>query len=159
MLYSPKRCMGDQPSLHYVQKSHQKWKGNVQKAGTAYESTTNLMVISQKCHSKLLNLKLTRNFRGGVQAFITQLENAYLDFEQATGTAKNDLEKKTTLLDAIQDSQYFAIRDFLSIDATKDFQASMAALDQHAAMFSPNSTGSDRESRRLNNVEHKKGRC
>ena len=41
-----------------------------------YESTTNLMVISQKCHSRILNLKLTCNFRGGVKAFVMQLENA-----------------------------------------------------------------------------------
>ena len=118
-----------------------------------YESTTNLMVISQKCHSKILNLKLTWTFRGGVKTFVTQLENAYLDLEQSTGTTKHDLEKKTTLLDAIQDSQYYAIRDILSIDGTKDFQASMAALDQHATMFSNNHSSNDNESRRLNRVE------
>ena len=74
-----------------------------------YESTSNLMVISQKCHAKIQSLRLTRQFRGGAQAFVSQLQNAFLDLEYCTGTEKNDLEKKTTLLLAIEDSTYHSV--------------------------------------------------
>ena len=63
-----------------------------------YESTSNLMVILQKCHARIQSLKLNKNFRGGAQALATQLQNASLNLEYCTGTEKNDLEKKTTLL-------------------------------------------------------------
>ena len=100
-----------------------------------YESKSNLMVISQKCHTKIQSLKLTRQFRGGAQAFVTQLQNAYLDLEYCTGSEKQDLEKKTTLLLAIQDTNYFAIRDNLAMDPSRGFLDSLAAIDQHATMF------------------------
>ena len=100
-----------------------------------YESTTNLMVISQKCHARIQSLKLNRFFKGGAQAFVTQLQNAFLDLEYCTGTAKNDLEKKTTLLLAIEDDNYHSIRDNLAMDPSKDYHDSLAAIDQHATMF------------------------
>ncbi len=116
-----------------------------------YESTSNLMVISQKCHSKIQSLKLTRQFCGGAQAFVTQLQNAFLDLEYCTGVEKNDLEKKTTLLLAIEDSNYHAIRDNLAMDSDKDYLASLAAIDQHATMFITNNT--QNPPRRFNNAE------
>ncbi len=103
-----------------------------------YESTSNLMVISQKCHAKIQSLKLTCQFCRGAQAFVTQLQNAFLDLEYCTGTEKNDLEKKTTLLLAIEDTNYHAIRDNLAMDSDKSYLDSLAAIDQHATMFIPN---------------------
>ena len=111
------------------------------------------MVISQKCHSRIQSLKLTRNFRGGAQSFVTQLQNAFLDLEYCTGTTKNDLEKKTTLLLAIEDSSYHALRDNLAMDSTKDYLSSLAALDQHATMFMHREKSGNR---RLNKAERDK---
>ena len=102
-----------------------------------YESKSNLMVISQKCHSRIQSLTLTRQFRGGTQAFVTQPQNAFLDLEYCTEVETTDLQKKTTLLLAIEDSNYYALRDTLAMDSTKDYLASMAAIDQHATMFMP----------------------
>ena len=115
-----------------------------------YESKSNLMVISQKCHTKIQSLKLTRQFRGGAQAFVTQLQNAYLDLEYCTQTEKQDLEKKTTLLLAIEDSNYFAIRDNLAMDPTRGFLESLAAIDQHATMFIKAPSSSSNQTRNLN---------
>ena len=115
-----------------------------------YESKSNLMVISQKCHSRIQSLKLTRQFRGGAQAFVTQLQNAFLDLEYCTEVETTDLHKKTTLLLAIEDSNYFALRDTLAMDQSKDYLASMAAIDQHATMFMPDPN--KRTLRRMNNT-------
>ena len=103
-----------------------------------YESKSNLMVISQKCHSRIQGLKLTRNFRGGAQQFVTQLHNAFLDLEYCTGVPKQDLEKKTILMLAIEDTSFFAVRDNLAMDPTKSFLDCLSAIDQHATMFAIN---------------------
>ena len=111
------------------------------------------MVISQKCHSRIQNLKLTSNFKGGAQAFVTQLQNALLDLEYCTGTEKNDLEKKTTLLCAIEDPHYHSIRDHLAIDTTKTYDTCLVALDQHATMFMSRDKNANR---RLTRAEREK---
>ncbi len=124
-----------------------------------YESTTNLMVISQKCHARIQSLKLHKSFRGGAQSFVTQLQNAFLDLEYCTGVPKNDLEKKTTLLLAIEDDNYHAIRDHLAMDSSKDYFASLAAIDQHATMFvnqqkNTNRTNNNTNTRNNNNNQN-----
>ena len=120
-----------------------------------YESTSNLMVISQKCHSRIQGLKLTRQFRGGAQAFVTQLQNAFLDLEYCTGVDKNDLEKKTTLLLAIEDSNFYSIRDTLAMDSSKDFLDALAAIDQHATMFIATEK---KTNRKVNSANKQQGR-
>ena len=64
---------------------------------------------------------------------------------------KADLEKKTTLLLAIEDSNFTAIRDHLAVDSTKDFLSSLTAIDQHATMFTRNANKNERYRPRNNN--------
>ena len=82
------------------------------------------MDISQKCH-----------FRGGAQACVTQLQNAFLDLEYCTGAKKKNLEEKTTLLQVIEDTNYHATRDTLALDSGKSYHDSLSAIDQHATMY------------------------
>ena len=100
-----------------------------------YESKNNLMVISQKCLAKLQVTRLTRNYRGGAQAFTTVIQNTYLDLEYCIGHEKTDLEKKTTLLMAIEDENYFSVRDNLAMDPNKTYFDALVAIEQHDTMF------------------------
>ena len=100
-----------------------------------YESTTNLVVITQKCYTKINDLKLTTGFKRGAQSFVSQFQNAFLDLEYCTNSKKEDIEKKTMLLQAIIDPSFHSIRDTMAMDSTKDFMTCLTAIDQHATMF------------------------
>ena len=96
-----------------------------------YELKHNMMVVAQKCYVALNGLVLKKGSQGGPEKFLSLFQNTYLDLEYSTGTVKDDLEKKSKLLMAIQDSTFFAVRDLLSNDPNKSFEDCIVTLGQH----------------------------
>ena len=93
------------------------------------------MVVAQKCYATLNGLVLKRGAPGGPDKFLSQFQNMYLDLEYSTKHVKDDLEKKSKLLMAIQDSTFYAVRDLLSNDPSKTFEDCVVTLGQHNTMF------------------------
>ncbi|MGH3053536.1 MAG: hypothetical protein ACRDL7_00985, partial [Gaiellaceae bacterium] len=100
-----------------------------------YEAESNLLVIKQKCESKLDAIKMNYTYAGGSSKFLADFQSLMLDYEYACPNPVDDMTKKQYLSKAIVDRDFMAMRDIIYSNPTITYETALVMLENHTTLL------------------------